>query len=56
MNIAYTLDGILRVSTNQESVIIGLGCNEYYKGKYENKLYPGMTMGEVIENNYHYLH
>ena len=47
-NVAYTLDDIVMISTNQEGDVIGIGCNEKYKGKYKGKLYPGMTMGELI--------
>ncbi|BFO10746.1 hypothetical protein [Serratia rubidaea] len=48
VNIAYILDGTLRISTTQDGEIIGVGCNENYKGRYNNTLYPGITMGDLI--------
>ena len=47
-NVAYILDDIIRVSATPEGKIIAIGCSEKYKGKYKGKLYPGMTMGELI--------
>ncbi|WP_416260207.1 hypothetical protein [Gibbsiella quercinecans] len=50
INIAYVLDdGVMRVSTTQAGVIISVGCNENYKGKYKDKLYSGITMGELLD-------
>ncbi|AYG99819.1 hypothetical protein F6Q07_22935 [Pectobacterium parmentieri] len=50
VNVAYVLDnGVLRISTTQEGVVIGVGCNENYKGRYKGKLYPGMAMEELLD-------
>ncbi|TDT51578.1 hypothetical protein DFO53_4083 [Enterobacter sp. AG5470] len=47
-NVAYILDGIVSITTKQQGTIIGVGCNEKYKGKYNKKLYPGITMGDLL--------
>ncbi|AUT92177.1 TPA: hypothetical protein ACKRXW_003053 [Proteus mirabilis] len=47
--IAYYIDNILTIATLLDGTIISIGCNEKYKGKYKNKLYSGMLMGELIK-------
>lgn len=46
--LAYNVDDVLTIATLLNGEIISLGCNEKYKGKYKNKLYAGITMGELI--------
>ena len=46
----YDLDECMYVSTEEDGTIIALGCHENYKGKYNKKLYPGITMGELIKS------
>ncbi|KHN55399.1 hypothetical protein [Pectobacterium fontis] len=46
----YSLnDDILMFSTTNDGVIVSVGCNENYKGKYKDKLYPGITMKELLD-------
>ncbi|MBI6550781.1 hypothetical protein [Xenorhabdus lircayensis] len=45
---AYILDETLTISTDCYGNIFSIGCNENYKGLYENRLYTGQLMGDMI--------
>ncbi|WP_231564398.1 hypothetical protein [Enterobacter sp. Bisph1] len=46
---AYLVDkGTLTIATTTDDIIVSLGCNENYSGKYKNRLSAGMTMGELL--------
>ncbi|WP_259462940.1 hypothetical protein [Pectobacterium parmentieri] len=36
-------------STTDDGKIVSVGCNENYKGRYKDKLYPGMVMEELLD-------
>ena len=46
---AYTIDGIVTVTTLSDGGIFSVGCNSQYGGRYNASLRPGQTMGEVIK-------
>lgn len=47
----YTLDhGALIISTTPDDIIVSVGGNEDYCGKYNGMLYPGMTMEALIRH------
>ncbi|PWD68133.1 hypothetical protein [Pectobacterium parmentieri] len=39
----------LMFSTTDDGKIVSVGCNENYKGRYKDKLYPGMAMEELLD-------
>ncbi|QCT21068.1 hypothetical protein FEM41_16150 [Jejubacter calystegiae] len=45
----YSLNnGVIVFSTTADGKIVSVGCNEDYKGKYKDKIYSGITMGELL--------
>ncbi|MCG8710943.1 hypothetical protein JHU04_004261 [Brenneria sp. 4F2] len=46
----YSLNNdTLMFSATSGGEIVSVGYNENYKGKYNGKLYPGITMGELLD-------
>lgn len=45
---AYVVDEIITIATLSNGLIISVGCNEKYKGRYMNSLCTGMRMSDVI--------
>ena len=45
----YTVDGALNVVTDARGVICSLGCNENYKGSYQNRLRTGQTLQQIVQ-------
>lgn len=45
----YTVDEAITVVTDSSGVICSLGCNENYKGTYQNRLHPGQTLEEIVQ-------
>ncbi|AYH04273.1 hypothetical protein [Pectobacterium parmentieri] len=39
----------LMFSTTDDGKIVSVGCNENYKGRYKDKLYPGISMEELFD-------
>ncbi|MCA4825807.1 MAG: hypothetical protein KJJ56_20820, partial [Serratia rubidaea] len=46
---AYVVDEIITIATLSNGLIISVGCNEKYKGRYMNSLCTGMRMSDVIK-------
>lgn len=44
-------EGLIKAYHNENGIITALSCNADFKGKYLNKLWPGMTVGDVIKNS-----
>ncbi|AXV88954.1 hypothetical protein [Ralstonia solanacearum] len=47
--LAYSLDEMLTVVALPNGSIFSIGCNGRYRGRCNGHLYPGQTMGDVIE-------
>ena len=43
----YELDDTLMICILDNGYIISVGCNQNYKGQYNNQLWPGQTMEQV---------
>lgn len=44
-------DGLITIYFNENKrVVTEISCNRKFKGKYSNKLWPGMTVADVIKN------
>jgi hypothetical protein len=41
-------DGLITINTNENGVILNLSCKRPYTGKYKGKLFPGMTVDEIV--------
>ncbi len=49
---AYLIDNsTLIISTTTDDIIVSVGCNERYTGKYKKTFYPGMTMQELVQHS-----
>ena len=49
---AYLIENsTLIVSTTTDDIIVSIGCNENYTGRYRNTFYPGMTMEELVRQS-----
>lgn len=46
----YVLDETLMVSVLDNGYIVSVGCNQNYKGKYNNQLWTGKTIGQVKQS------
>jgi hypothetical protein len=44
-------DGLITAYHDVSGIISALSCNSKFKGNYLNKLWPGMTVAEVIKNS-----
>jgi hypothetical protein len=41
-------DGLITINADENGTILNLSCRYPYKGKYQGKLYPGMTIAQII--------
>lgn len=49
---AYSVqNGTLIIATTTDDVIVSIGCNQKYAGKYKGKLYAGITMEELSQRS-----
>lgn len=49
---AYSIqNGTLIIITTTDDIIVSVGCNEKYAGKYKNRLYAGITMQELSQRS-----
>ncbi|WP_380184776.1 hypothetical protein [Kalamiella sp. sgz302252] len=46
--IAYFLDSTMTIATKSDGIIFSVGCNNKYKGGYKKIIYPGDTIGKII--------
>ncbi|WBU49595.1 hypothetical protein [Kosakonia pseudosacchari] len=44
-------NGTLIITTTTDDIIVSVGCNENYAGKYKDKLYAGITMAELSQRS-----
>ncbi|MFA7940940.1 hypothetical protein ACEK06_00585 [Pseudomonas brenneri] len=42
-------DGFITVYHSVDGIISAISCNAAFKGNYENKLWPGMTVADVLK-------
>ena len=49
LRFAYTVDGVVTVTTLSDGCIFSVGCNSQYRGRYNASLRPGQTMAEVLK-------
>ncbi|NUL38960.1 hypothetical protein [Kosakonia sacchari] len=42
-------NGTLIIATTTDDIIVSVGCNQKYAGKYKGKLYAGITMEELSQ-------
>ncbi|WP_018759776.1 hypothetical protein [Paenibacillus terrigena] len=45
---AYTLDGTLTIVVDSSGLIVSIGCNQSYTGRYKECLYAGQSMRDII--------
>lgn len=45
---AYTLDDTMTIVVDSSGLILSVGCNQSYTGRYKECLYPGQSMRDII--------
>lgn len=41
-------DGLITINADKNGTILNLSCRHPYKGKYQGKLYPGMSIAQIV--------
>lgn len=41
-------DGLITINADEGGTILNVSCKSPYKGKYQGKLYPGMSVAQIV--------
>ncbi|NBF02172.1 hypothetical protein GV819_07685 [Pseudomonas sp. Fl5BN2] len=50
-NALIIINGLITAYHDSEGIISAVSCNEKFQGKYMDKLWPGITVSEVLANS-----